>query len=43
MPKTPEIVDVDFIAPRHLAGGGAPPGSRSPCTGPAAGATATTP
>jgi hypothetical protein len=24
MPKTPEIVDVDFIAPRHLAGGGDP-------------------
>ncbi|MEU2263924.1 DUF317 domain-containing protein [Streptomyces sp. NPDC019645] len=24
MPKIPEIVDVDFIAPRHLAGGGDP-------------------
>ena len=24
MPKPPEIVDVDFVAPRHLAGGGDP-------------------
>lgn len=24
MPKTPEIVDVDFLAPRHLTGGGDP-------------------
>ncbi|MEU1893901.1 DUF317 domain-containing protein [Streptomyces pristinaespiralis] len=24
MPKSPDIVDVDFIAPRHLAGGGDP-------------------
>lgn len=43
MPPTPETVEVDFIAPRHLAGGGDPAWITVPLHRAAAGATATTP
>ncbi|WP_432012620.1 hypothetical protein [Streptomyces cucumeris] len=43
MPPTPDTVEVDFITPRHLAGGGDPAWITVPSTAPADGATATTP
>ncbi len=43
MPDGPANVDIAYIAPRHLAGGGDPAWITVPSTVPAAGATVTTP